>query len=94
LSPPSARHAQCLLPFVASLAAQFDAYEPFPDLAVNGKQTLAENIADLAGLLAAYDVGGQARSSAERFHRRPAVLPRFGTELGGNDELQLDLGAD
>ena len=39
----------------ASLAAQFDTYKPFPDLAVNGKQTLAENIADLAGLLAAYD---------------------------------------
>jgi putative endopeptidase len=39
----------------ASLAAQFDTYKPFPELAVNGKQTLAENIADLAGLVAAYD---------------------------------------
>ena len=38
-----------------SLAAQFDAYRPFPDLAVNGHQTLSENIADVAGLLAAYD---------------------------------------
>jgi putative endopeptidase len=37
------------------LAAQFDAYRPFPDLAVNGHQTLSENIADLAGLLAAHD---------------------------------------
>lgn len=37
------------------LAAQFDAYKPFPDLAVNGHQTLSENIADVAGLLAAYD---------------------------------------
>jgi predicted metalloendopeptidase len=39
----------------ARLADQFDYYKPFPDLAVNGKQTLSENIADVAGLLAAYD---------------------------------------
>ena len=38
-----------------ALAAQFDAYKPFPDLAVNGHQTLSENIADVAGLLAVYD---------------------------------------
>lgn len=38
-----------------ALAAQFDQYRPFPDLAVNGHQTLSENIADVAGLLAAYD---------------------------------------
>jgi len=38
-----------------ALAAQYDAYHPFPDLAVNGHQTLSENIADLAGLAAAYD---------------------------------------
>jgi putative endopeptidase len=39
----------------ASLAAQYDTYKPFPDLSVNGKQTLAEDIADLAGISAAYD---------------------------------------
>jgi predicted metalloendopeptidase len=39
----------------AALAAQFSTYRPFPDLAVNGQQTLSENIADLAGLTAAYD---------------------------------------
>lgn len=39
----------------AALAAQYDTYKPFPDLSVNGKQTLAEDIADLAGISAAYD---------------------------------------
>ncbi len=47
------------------LVKQYDAYRPFPDLAVNGKQTLSENIADVAGLAAAYDayrlsMGGKA----------------------------------
>jgi putative endopeptidase len=39
----------------ARLVAQFNAYRPFPDIAVNGKQTLSENIADVAGLSVAYD---------------------------------------
>jgi predicted metalloendopeptidase len=38
-----------------ALAKQYDQYRPFPDLAVNGHQTLSENIADVAGLLAAYE---------------------------------------
>lgn len=39
----------------AALAAQYSTYKPFPDLAVNGKQTLGEDIADVAGLGAALD---------------------------------------
>ena len=39
----------------AALAKQYDAYKPFPDVAVNGKQTLGENIADVAGLNTAFD---------------------------------------
>jgi putative endopeptidase len=39
----------------ARLVEQYNAYRPFPDLAVNGKQTLSENIADVAGLAVSYD---------------------------------------
>jgi endothelin-converting enzyme/putative endopeptidase len=37
------------------LADQYDTYAPFPDLHVNGRLTLGENIADVAGLAATYD---------------------------------------
>ena len=39
----------------AKLAAQYDAYEPIAGMHVNGKLTLGENSADLAGLATAYD---------------------------------------
>jgi endothelin-converting enzyme/putative endopeptidase len=38
-----------------NLAKQFDAYEPFPGVHVNGEQTIDEDIADLGGVAAAYD---------------------------------------
>lgn len=38
-----------------ALVAQYSAYRPFPDLAINGQLTLSENLADLAGLAAAHD---------------------------------------
>ncbi len=37
------------------LAQQYDKYCPFPDACVSGHQVLSENIADVAGLSAAYD---------------------------------------
>ncbi len=37
------------------LAKQYDKFEALPGLFVNGKLTLGENIADLGGLLIAYD---------------------------------------
>jgi predicted metalloendopeptidase len=47
-----------------ALAAQYDAFEPFPGFKVNGRFTLGENIGDLAGLSIAYrayrlSLGGQ-----------------------------------
>jgi predicted metalloendopeptidase len=38
-----------------ALVAQYDGYEALPGLHLKGRQTLAENIADVAGLSAAYD---------------------------------------
>lgn len=66
-----------------ALAAQFDAYRPFPDLAVNGHQTLSENIADLAGLLAAYDayrlsLGGKPDVVRDGFSGDQRFLISFG----------------
>jgi endothelin-converting enzyme/putative endopeptidase len=48
----------------AALAAQYDKYAPFPDLHLNGRQTLGENIADLAGITAALDAFHIAAKSA------------------------------
>ena len=66
-----------------ALAAQFDAYRPFPDLAVNGQQTLSENIADVAGLLDAYDayhisLGDAADAEKEGFTGDQRFFISFG----------------
>jgi putative endopeptidase len=51
------------------LVQQFSGYRPFPDLAVNGGLTRTENVADLAGLTAAFEayrltLGDAIRDSA------------------------------
>jgi putative endopeptidase len=49
----------------ALLSAQYSAYKPFADLAVNGEQTLGENIADTAGLTVAYEAYRNAYGSKQ-----------------------------
>ena len=66
-----------------ALAAQFDTYRPFPDLAVNGQQTLSENIADVAGLLASYDayhlsLNGQTDETRDGFTGDQRFFISFG----------------
>ena len=65
------------------LVKQYDAYRPFPDLAVNGKLTLSENIADIAGLSAAYDayhlaLGGRKAEVVEGFTGDQQFFISFG----------------
>jgi predicted metalloendopeptidase len=57
----------------ARLATEFDGYRPFADIAVNGKLTLSENIADVAGLSVAHDawrltLTGRPAPSADGFN--------------------------
>ncbi len=78
------------------LALQYDRYEALPGLHVNGKLTLGENIADLAGRGHRQQglspgPGRQAGAGAQRLQRRPALLHRLRPELAG--DLERGAGA-
>ena len=70
---------------------QFSGYHPFPDVAIDGKLTQTENIADLAGLAAAFDayrltLGKQGQRQGVRAAAGPRVLHRLRAELSQQDE--------
>ena len=55
-----------------ALGAEYDAYEPLPGMHVQGKLTMGENVADLAGLTVAYDawktsLGGKEPKTIDGF---------------------------
>lgn len=54
------------------LAAQFDQYEPLEGLNVNGRQTLGENIGDLAGMIVAFHAYERSLDGEE-----PPILDGF-----------------
>src|SRR5207237_9289222 len=66
-----------------ALARQYDTYSPFPGAHVNGTLTLGENIADLAGLAAAYDayhasLAGRPALANNRLTGRQPLAPAYG----------------
>jgi endothelin-converting enzyme/putative endopeptidase len=74
----------------AKLAAQYDTYKPFPDLSLNGRQTLAENIADVAGVSAAYDgyraaLGGKPAPEQDGFSGDQQFFIAFGQNWGSKN---------
>jgi putative endopeptidase len=84
------------------LIAQFDAYEPLPGLHVNGKLTISENIADVAGLAAAYDgyrnaYGGKEAPSAQGLTGDQRFFLAYGQSWRGKqrpETLRLQLLTD
>jgi putative endopeptidase len=65
------------------LVEQFNAYHPFPDISVNGRQTLSENIADAAGLADSLDawrlsLHGGAAPSEEGFGAEQLFFLSYG----------------
>jgi endothelin-converting enzyme/putative endopeptidase len=77
------------------LAKQYDAYAPFPDMHVNGKQTLAENIADNGGVSAAYDgyraaYNGKQAPEHQGFTGDQQFFIAFGQNWGSKSREQAE----
>lgn len=61
----------------AGLAAQYGRYAPFADARLDGRRTLTDNIAEQAGLLAAYDAFQMARAEKQDPESEPLAARRF-----------------
>jgi predicted metalloendopeptidase len=78
-----------------ALAAQYSQYKPFPDLAVNGEQTLGENIADNAGVAASHDawitsLGGKAAPMDQGLTGEQQFFLAFGQEWATKTREQAE----
>ena len=78
----------------AKLAAQYDAYKPFPDISVNGKQTLGENIADNAGISASFDayhasLAGKPAPVQDGFSGDQQFFIAFGQNWGSKEREEM-----
>jgi len=86
----------------AALVAQYDAFKPFEDLAVNGEFTLGENIGDLGGItigLLAYQMSlsGEEPPMIDGFTGVQRVFLGYGQVWRGiyrDETLRLQIGTD
>lgn len=86
----------------SALVAQYDAFKPFNDLAVNGEFTLGENIGDLGGItigLLAYQMSlnGEEPPVIDGFTGMQRVFLGFGQVWRGqyrDETLRLQIGTD
>ena len=85
-----------------ALIEQFSAYRPLPGLAVDGRLTLTENIADLGGLAAAFDAyraapGSRAIDADERRRQDRQFFIGFARSWRakvGDDALRAQIASD
>jgi predicted metalloendopeptidase len=67
--------AQAFTRRAAMLVQQFDAFEPLPGIHINGTLTLGENLADLAGLIIAYNAFTRAQNEKPTADRPDGFTP-------------------
>lgn len=84
------------------LVQQFDGYSPLPNIHVNGKLTLGENIADLGGITIAYDalqlaLTGSAKEKIDGFTQEQRFFMNWARIWRGQtrpERLRVQIDAD